>query len=115
MWKFLLLDTGLKVTIMGAFEASLESSHSGSKDLLESFKIGQKLKFRILWVDQLSKHIGLTVLDHLLKWKPIQIPFSIGEIFEKVKVLRVDQKVGLLVEWKDNQLGYVHVSFVIIF
>lgn len=64
-----------------------------------------------MWVDHAAKLIGLTLLEHLVNWSTIQIPFAIGEKCDQVKVIRVDNKVGLLVEWKDQQLGYVHVFF----
>ena len=105
---------GLKLTVLGIFEGSMESSHCKfPTDLDVHYKIGQKIKCRILWVDNSSKSIGLTSAEHLLEWKGVRCSYSIGDI-NSVTVKRVDDKVGLLVKWDEKQLGYVHVSFVLI-
>lgn len=101
---------GLRVTILGIFEADLEASHcKKSYELEAKYKLGMKVKCRVLWVDTSAKTIGLSMAEHLVGWKSVSCPIIIGEISEVV-VRRVDEKVGLLVEWSEDVLGYVHVS-----
>jgi rRNA biogenesis protein RRP5 len=105
---------GLKLTVLGIFEGSMESSHCKyPTDLEDHYKVGQKVKCRALWVDTASKTIGLTCADHLLTWKSVVCSYDIGDI-KTVTVKRVDDKVGLLVDWNEMQLGYVHVIFHLI-
>jgi rRNA biogenesis protein RRP5 len=104
------LDSGLKVLMMGAFDATIESSHCGSVDLEESFRDGEKIKSRIVWIDYISKTIGLSLLDHFITWKHVTFTFSVGDIKENVQVVRVDDRIGVLMKWDQSHFAYAHIS-----
>ncbi|KAJ3344950.1 Protein RRP5, partial [Kappamyces sp. JEL0680] len=104
-------DSGLKVVILGIFEATIELSHcTKSADVVDSFKVGQKLKSRIVWVDDIAKCIGLSLLDHFLAWQRVTFTATIGEIKDNVEVVKMDSRMGLLMQWTDDQLGFAHIS-----
>ncbi|RKO88269.1 hypothetical protein BDK51DRAFT_34830, partial [Blyttiomyces helicus] len=112
-----ILDNGLQLSFLGYFEGTVDLAHLGKdvktvEALAERFKVGQKLHSRILYVDPAKKHIGLTLIDHLVKWSPISFgpaeSIDIGSIFEEVRVLRVDAGVGLLLAIPGVCDAYVH-------
>lgn len=115
--------------MFGLFEASIESSHIPVLDTESTYKLGQKVTARVLWVDTISKTISLSLLPHLVGLRNVATLFTqeIGD-FVTVKVVRGYDRVGLFVkvskeeEEKESNdddddddiesfgLGFVHIS-----
>ena len=112
--------------MFGLFEASIESSHIPVLDTESTYKLGQKVTARVLWVDTISKTISLSLLPHLVAMRNVATLFTqeIGD-FVTVKVVRGYDRVGLFVKVsQDNEddeddnneddessgLGFVHIS-----
>lgn len=112
-----IFESGLNVTFLGLFNGSIDWFNLGSvsfTDLESSFKLGQKFKARISYVDLSKKKFGLTLNEHLVQWTPAPLSnklttAEIGLIVEEAKVLRIDHQ-GLLLSLPSLGQGYVHVS-----
>jgi ribosomal protein S1 len=88
----------------------------GLESLKKAYKVGQKLKARILYVDYENKHIGLTVQSHVVKLNAYagEKVADIGTTFENAVVSRVDSGVGLVLSLPTEPAlaGYVHVRLL---
>lgn len=112
--------SGLVVTFMGFFEATIDLSHIGVRpeDIESKFKLGQNLKARITFcsLSTTPKKIGASLLPNIVELAqdntPLEDRFPVGKIFEKVIVKRVDSKNGLDVDIDglEKVKGFVHVS-----
>lgn len=113
---------GLKVSFLKFFNATIDQFHlslpipPNGIDLSLLYKVGEKLKARILYVSgdmsgNNSKRIGLSLQKHLLLSDVSSAKVSRGEIFQKcfkrlefgeivqkAVVARCDPRVGILVE-----------------
>ncbi|KAG2184029.1 hypothetical protein INT44_009040 [Umbelopsis vinacea] len=113
---------GLVVSFMGFFEASIDLAHLDVKaqDIESKYKLGQKLKARILFCSFSTspKRIGASLLPNIVDLKqdntPLDAQFPIGMIFDRVIVKRVESKNGLIVEIDGHKEvnGFVHISRV---
>jgi rRNA biogenesis protein RRP5 len=113
-------SSGLIVTFMGFFEASVDLSHLGVRpeDMDSKFKLGQKVVARIIFCSfsATPKKIGASLLSNVVSLTrdntPIEDQFPIGTIFERVVVKRVDTKNGLNVDIDGlgEVKGFIHVS-----
>ncbi|KAI8581026.1 hypothetical protein K450DRAFT_234277 [Umbelopsis ramanniana AG] len=111
---------GLVVSFMGFFEASIDLAHLDVKaqDIESKYKLGQKLKARILFCSfgTSPKRIGASLLPNIVNLKqdntPLDVQFPIGMIFDRVIVKRVESKNGLIVEIDGHKdvNGFVHIS-----
>ncbi|CAM0137852.1 rRNA biogenesis protein rrp5 [Umbelopsis sp. WA50703] len=114
--------SGLVLTFMGFFEATVDLSHIGVRpeDIESKFKLGQNLKARITFcsLNTTPKKIGASLLPNIVELTqdntPLEDRFPVGTIFEKVTVKRVDTKNGLDVDIDglEKVKGFVHISRV---
>ncbi|KAH8550174.1 hypothetical protein BGW37DRAFT_498267 [Umbelopsis sp. PMI_123] len=114
--------TGMVVSFMGFFEASIDLAHLdvNAQDMETKYKLGQKLKARILFCsfNTSPKRIGASILPNIVSLKqdntPLDVQFPIGMIFDRVIVKRVESKNGLYVEIDGHEdvNGFVHISRV---
>lgn len=84
----------------------------GLEGLKKLYRVGQKLRARILYIDFENKTVGLSLLPHLVKLGSFeQDAPEIGSIFEDAKIARIDVGVGLVLSIPSHpQLSaYVHV------
>lgn len=111
------LPTGLNVKINGFFDGTIDLFHTGAATT-SSFKIGQKVKARVLWAlptsDGLSFALSLlpTIVKSGADALSIVASHPVGTIIESVKVLAVDREWGLtcsLSETDSTGAGFVHV------
>jgi rRNA biogenesis protein RRP5 len=106
-------DQGVHVTFLGVLEGFIPLLHLGLEPNLEmsTFKKGQKLQCRILYMDSSLKLICLTKSSHFIRWELESSPetYPIGTILDECKVVHVDAKLGLHVQ-VDEVVGYVHIS-----
>lgn len=112
-----ILDDGLEMLFLDFFRGTVDPFHLAAPPATwkEAFPVGKSTPARILYVDPVSKRIGLTLLPSLLSFQPpVGLP-SLGAIFEEAVVLRVDKNVGLLLQLAAGEgeapaLGFAHVS-----
>ncbi|KAI8821806.1 uncharacterized protein EV422DRAFT_495369 [Fimicolochytrium jonesii] len=111
------LDNGILLTFLGVLEGTVNLAHLGSlivdpeEELPAKYKVGQRLRVRVLYVDPIRKKIAATLspsLLHFVRFTPPAV--EIGSIFDDFVVRRIDAKLGLLVEQKDAGFAFVHIS-----
>jgi rRNA biogenesis protein RRP5 len=89
-----LLPNGLFVTFLGYFAGTVDRLHLSEivvdANINESkrYKVGQKVKVRVLWINYAEKKIGLSMRPHILQWSPCTFPPSlkVGDIFDEATV-----------------------------
>ncbi|KAL4241734.1 hypothetical protein ABKN59_000784 [Abortiporus biennis] len=121
------LPTGLNLQVVGFFQGTIELLHLAPGDLDDNYKVGQKVKARILYDISPSNppRFGLSLLDHVVSLSSkacspsdndagtlLQDAYPIGTILDSVKVIRVESERGLVVEISSGIEGFVHISQV---
>ncbi|TDL28208.1 nucleic acid-binding protein [Rickenella mellea] len=120
------LPTGLNVQVLGFFLGTIDLHHLPSRNTETEFKVGQKIKARILYDVQGTNppQFSLTLLEHILaldvkgtkprsaseRTQPVQESFAIGTTLDSVKVVGVDTEQGLVVAVEPGIEGYIHIS-----
>ena len=100
---------------MTYFSGTIDCFHIAAEDTT-SFKEGQKLRSRVIFVDAQNKRVGLSLQPHLLEARsPASILPSTGSIFENAVINRVDPNVGVSLQISQggktrSVAGYAHVS-----
>ena len=118
-------STGINVQVLGFFEGTVDPFHLPPGPPEKSFKIGRKVKARVLYIIPSDPpRLALSLSDHVLKLVPrgvkvegaansvslLQDAFPVGTILAAVKVVRVEAERGLLVEVQSHTEGFIHVS-----
>lgn len=124
--------SGLNVKFLGFFDGTIDLYHLPltsvlSNDLAKHYKVGQKIKARVLWTTNRSdslnsteKTLALTCLPHLVSpsngVKELKEAFPVGMLLQSVRISRVESEFGLVCEILgpsegDPSVGaFVHVS-----
>ncbi|KAH7063320.1 hypothetical protein B0J12DRAFT_781138 [Macrophomina phaseolina] len=117
--------TGLAGTILGLIDATADVVHAGAgasqQDLTNKYKIGEKVKARIICTfpgDERRK-LGVSVLDHVLSLTerqsadakgPLDV-LPISSIVEEAKVTKVEPIRGLFMDVGVKRVpGFAHIS-----
>ncbi|KAJ3098421.1 hypothetical protein HDU97_004005 [Phlyctochytrium planicorne] len=106
---------GITISFMGLFEGSISISHLGlssQEQLDQTYKSGQSITARIIYIDEDSKSILLTRRQVFMDWSFEPCPVEFGFIWNEVEVVRVEEKLGLFVKCPNGLIGYVHISRV---
>lgn len=120
-------STGLNLQILGFFTGTIDGFHLRPGAVEDNYKIGQKVKARVLYdVDpstSTAPRFALSLADHVVSLttkrvgdaeedaqSTLEEAFTIGTIIESVKVTRVETERGLIVEVPAGLEGFVHVS-----
>ncbi|RAL51772.1 hypothetical protein DM860_010490 [Cuscuta australis] len=81
----------------------------------DDYPQNKKVNARILFIDPLTRAVGLSLNPHLVNKKAPPTLVKAGDIFEQAKVIRIDKKLGLLLELPSSPVptpAYVYVSEV---
>ncbi|KAK4705134.1 rRNA biogenesis protein RRP5, partial [Phenoliferia sp. Uapishka_3] len=122
------LSSGLNVKFFGYFDGTVDLFHLNGQDPEKDFKVGQKVKARVLW-DSLAttpKKFSLSLAKHVLNLgvagaefeedkeeEDLKVRFPVGRILEGVSVVRMDDEWGLtceIVEGEASVAAFVHIS-----
>ncbi|KAI0375236.1 hypothetical protein BV20DRAFT_934020 [Pilatotrama ljubarskyi] len=116
---------GLILQVLGFFDGTVDQFHLPPGDPEERYKIGQKVRARILYDISPSTppRFALSLVDHVIKYdvKSVQSDaattdlreaYPVGTVLEAVKVTRVESERGLIVEVGSGVEGFVHISQV---
>ncbi|KAF9892539.1 rRNA biogenesis protein rrp5 [Aspergillus nanangensis] len=115
--------TGITGKIMGMLDATVDLVHSGANsgkdDLEKKYKIGAKVKGRLVCTFPSSEpyKVGFSLLDHVCKFTSenhgpgsSDAP-AISAIVPEVKVVKVDPGMGVYAQiGSTKHVGFVHVS-----
>jgi len=116
------LSSGLNVKFFGYFDGTIDLFHLDGRDPENDFKIGQKIRCRVLWdsIGGSTKKFALSAAKHVLELAvakvgttPVDDAFPIGTTIEHAKVVRLDDEWGLTVEFVHQGIpvtGFVHIS-----
>lgn len=96
------LENGIMLSFLTYFTGTvdifhLKTSFPGSTWKDDYFR-GRKLTARILFIDPITRAIGLTLNPHLICNRAPPCNVRNGDIFETSKIIRVDRGIGLLLE-----------------
>ncbi|GAA5993423.1 hypothetical protein JCM5350_006876 [Sporobolomyces pararoseus] len=121
------LPSGLNVKFFGFYDGTIDLFHlpiAPSASVEDSYKVGQKIKARIMWdaIGSSPKKFSLSAAEWVVSMEEKKIEgvkaeekFPIGTVIEKVKVVRMDDEWGLTVEIvgageEEREAGFVHIS-----
>ena len=121
-----MLSDGLNLQVLGHFDGTIDKFHLAPGDTEEHYKIGKKLKARIIYniTPSTPPKFALSLANHVLNFGSKTIPgesedvniedaYSVGTIIDAVKVTRVETERGLVVEVIPGVQGFVHVRFLL--
>ena len=109
---------GLNLQVLGYFGGTVDQYHLVPGDPEANYKVGQKLKARVLYDITASSppRFALSLAKHLIALTPKAVAgsglpeaYPVGTILDAVRVIRVETERGLVVEVSDGVEGYVHV------
>ena len=80
------------------------------KGSILNYKVGEKVKARIISTDVASKTVTLSMLSHIVNLKPIVPAYKVGESFKDVKVDKLIFGNSFLIRLAKDQLGFLHKS-----
>ncbi|GBG61584.1 hypothetical protein CBR_g22381 [Chara braunii] len=113
------LEDGLQVSFLTYFTGTVDRFHLAEElpgtDWAKEYSVNQRVRARILYIDPTSKHIGLSLNKQLVAGSVPTLHVSVGQVFRKAVVQRVERDVGLLLELVSKPkraVGFVHVSNV---
>ncbi|XP_062219315.1 rRNA biogenesis protein RRP5 isoform X2 [Phragmites australis] len=96
------LENGVMLSFLTYFSGTVDifnlSNSFPSGNWKDDYSKNKKVNARILFVDPLTRAVGLTLNEHLLRLKVPPINVKAGDIYEKSKVLRIDKRAGLFLE-----------------
>jgi rRNA biogenesis protein RRP5 len=116
------VPSGLNVKLCGFYDGTIDVSHLGlGEDEIDSrFKIGKKLKARILYdtVAAGERRFALSVLPHIFNLSspltaakvPLEEAVPIGKTLASVKITRVIPDWGVVARTDDGVEGFCHIS-----
>lgn len=122
--------SGIAGKVMGLLNVTADLIHSGAaasgKDLEKKYPTGSKVKGRIIctFPTAVEKKLGISLQDHIVYWRPKTTTSAsvkentlptemlpISTIVDEVKVVKVEQGTGLLVDVGVKGVrGFVHIS-----
>ncbi|KAF8898934.1 hypothetical protein BD779DRAFT_1607574 [Infundibulicybe gibba] len=115
--------TGLNLQVLGFFEGTVESLHLCPDATEKTYKIGKKVKARILYnLDSTPPTFSLALTEHVLNLGvravknggkslvPMRVAYPIGTLLEDAKVLKVEAERGLMLGIAPGVEGFVHIS-----
>lgn len=119
-------ETGLNLKIFGTFDSTVDLTHlpvSASTDLEETYKVGKKVKARIIFetIGTHGKTFGLSLLPHVVNGTSptiddgktsIEEKMTIGTILDNVTVDLVEKEWGLICSTSEGYKAYVHISHI---
>lgn len=111
--------SGINLQILGFFDATADEFNVPTNPA-KAFKIGQKVKARILYeiAGSSPPKFSVSLLDHIVNLKEklsnddaaIHLAYPIGTILDAVTVKRVEPERGLVVEVQPHLDGFIHIS-----
>ncbi|RPA89371.1 nucleic acid-binding protein [Choiromyces venosus 120613-1] len=112
-------SVGIAGKVMGLVDAVIDFFHAsgwGEKDIESRFKVGEKIKARVIATYSEPRKLALSILPHVLSFaQPIENePTAIlptATIVDSAKVLNIEPKTGLFLDvGVPGVPGFVHIS-----
>ncbi|XP_028788021.1 rRNA biogenesis protein RRP5-like, partial [Neltuma alba] len=97
-----ILENGILLSFLNYFTGTVDLFHLQniypSTNWKDGYSESQKVIARILFIDPLTRAVGLTLNPHLVQNRAPPCDVKIGDIYDDAKVVRVDKGLGLLLE-----------------
>ena len=112
-------DHGLRLQVLGYFDGTIDLHHIPTRDPSEKYKVGQKVKARILYELPATSppKFALSLADHVLALRTKQTEgshiselYPIGTTLDSAKVVGVEGDHGVTMEVTPDVTGFVHVG-----
>ena len=116
---------GLNLQVLGYFDGTVDQFHLPPGDPDKHFKIGQKVKARVLYdispstPPRFALSLAPHVLQHTTKSRDsdkvstdLPAAYPVGTVLDAVKVVRVESERGLVMEVAADLEGFVHVRIL---
>ena len=112
-------DNGLRLQVLGYFDGTIDLHHIPTRDPSEKYKIGQKVKARVLYELPATSppKFALSLADHVLTLQTKQVEgshiselYPIGTTLDSAKVVSVEGDHGVTMEVTPDVTGFVHVG-----
>ena len=112
-------DNGLRLQVLGYFDGTIDLHHIPTRDPSEKYKIGQKVKARVLYELPATSppKFALSLADHVLTLQTKQAEgshiselYPIGTTLDSAKVVSVEGDHGVTMEVTPDVTGFVHVG-----
>lgn len=104
-----LFENGIELSFLGGMNGTVFADHM-DKGSIASYKVGEKVKARVISTDVASKTVTLSLLPHIVALKPQSPTTKIGETFKDVKVEKQIFGNSFLVRLGKDQLAFLHKS-----
>ena len=114
---------GLVLQVLGYFDGTIDQFHLAPGDPEKHYKVGQKVKARILYDVSPSTppRFALSLADHVVKFTTksaatdtavtdLRDAYPTGVILDAVKVTRVESERGLVLDVGSGVEGFIHVG-----
>ncbi|KAK4767494.1 hypothetical protein SAY86_015244 [Trapa natans] len=96
------LENGIMLSFLTYFTGTVDLFHlqnmAPKKDWRDEYPQHKKVNARILFIDPISRAIGLTMNPFLVQKNVPPLLVEIGDIYENSKVIRIDRGQGVLLE-----------------
>ncbi|KAL8150493.1 hypothetical protein V2J09_020301 [Rumex salicifolius] len=96
------LENGIMLSFLTYFTGTVDIFHLQemfpSVDWKKKYDKSKKVNARILFVDPLTRAVGLTMNPHLILNKAPPLAVKTGDIFDQSKIIRIDKGSGILLE-----------------
>lgn len=102
-----LFENGIELSFLGGMNGTVFADHM-DKGSIASYKVGEKVKARVISSDVASKTITLSMLPHIVALKPQTPTTKVGETFKEVKVEKQIFGNSFLVRLAKDQLAFLH-------
>ncbi|KAK8960422.1 hypothetical protein KSP40_PGU014000 [Platanthera guangdongensis] len=113
------LENGIMLSFLTYFTGTVDVFHLQNPlptaNWKDDYTQHKKVNARILFIDPSTRAVGLTLNPHLLEHKPPPMHVNTGEIYDKSRILRIDENFGLLLSIPSSPeptAAYVHLSEV---
>ncbi|KAK3510814.1 hypothetical protein QTP70_022728 [Hemibagrus guttatus] len=104
---------GLIVTFLSNYTGLVDFMHM-DPDALSTYNVGDEVKARVLYVDRVSRLVGLSLRSHLLSLGGSMLDTvtseRIGEVLKGCKMAAVHHHSGAVMELPDGATAFVHKS-----
>lgn len=118
------LPSGLNVKFFGYFDGTIDKFHLNGLDPEKNFKLGQKIKARVLWdsIASTPKKFSLSISKHVVDMDIAKVKdrgvsvadlYPVGRSLAQVKIIHIDDEWGLTCEITEDDVevaAFVHVS-----
>ncbi|XP_015771536.1 PREDICTED: protein RRP5 homolog [Acropora digitifera] len=114
-------NSGLLLLFLGRYQGSADILHlpncgGSGKNLEKLYHTNAEFKCRLLFIDTNTKTAGVSLREDIIQNRGTEFgDYAIGDIIDDATVIRVDDRLGLLMELSEGVLGFTHFKCRLLF